>query len=327
VTEPTASTVRHLAMLATRAPSVHNSQPWRLVMTGRGLEVWADRTRLLPVIDPQGRQLLVSCGALVHHVVVAALALGLEPQVELLPTRDADLAARITLTPTGRSPWTADVQRAVAILRRTTDRTRFQDAPVPDAFFEQLWRAAEQQGAMLIRASDADRVLLDVLVAHAEEELRSDEAYLSELGHWVFDPEQRPDRADGIPLAAVDPGPGRAEEAPGRRFTGTSTAVSVPAPRAAERPDLLLLTTAGDDPRDWLQAGKALSALLLEGTQLGLAAQPLGQVTDVPHERVRLRRELGLVGVPQLLLRLGPAPRASALVVPRRDVDTVLSWA
>jgi hypothetical protein len=317
-------------MLATRAPSVHNTQPWRLVMTRDCLEVWADRTRVLPVIDPEGRQLLVSCGALVHHLVVAALAAQVDPKVELLPTRDPDLLARIWLTQTDGPPWPEDVQRAMAIVHRATTRTRLQDAAVTDAFFEDLWKAVEQQGAMLVRAHEADRVLLDVLVEHAEDELRSDEAYLSELGHWVYDPEQQPERTDGIPLPAVDPGTDRAEAAPGRRFTSTAPAApgaSVPAPRRAERPDLLLLTTAGDRPVDWLQAGMGLSALLLEGTRLGLAAQPLGQVTDVAHERARLRVELGLVGVPQLVLRMGAVPEAPQLVVPRRDVDEVLTFA
>jgi nitroreductase len=323
LTEPLA---QHLALLATRAPSLHNSQPWSLVVTRDGLEVRADRARLLDVIDPLGRQLLMSCGSLVHHLVVAALALGLEASVTVLPEeRDPDLVARILLTTVAEPPSREDIQRAEAILHRATNRTRYAEGGLSAGAFALLRQVVEQQGVMLTQARESDRITLDVLVERAERELLSDEAYQQELGEWLFDPERDGERADGIPVAAVDPGPDRAEEIPGRRFLpGLETAV--PGPRQPEHPELLLLTTSGDEPVDWVRGGMALSALLLEGTELGLAAQPLGQVTDVAYERARLRQDLRLVGVPQLLLRVGRARVETGLQTPRRPVESVLRW-
>jgi nitroreductase len=37
--------LRRAVVRATRAPSVHNTQPWRFVLTPDALEVWADWTR------------------------------------------------------------------------------------------------------------------------------------------------------------------------------------------------------------------------------------------------------------------------------------------
>jgi hypothetical protein len=56
---PTASTtaLRRAAIRATLAPSVHNTQPWRLVIKGGELNVFADRSRQLQVLDPTTRQL------------------------------------------------------------------------------------------------------------------------------------------------------------------------------------------------------------------------------------------------------------------------------
>jgi nitroreductase len=322
----TESLAQHLALLATRAPSLHNSQPWRLVVTKDGLDVRADRERQLGVIDPMGRQLLMSCGSLVHHLVVAGVALGLEAAVTLLPEGDdPDLVARIRLTSVADPPSLEDVQHAEAILHRATNRTRYAEGGLSEGALELLRQAVQRQGVMLTQPREEDRITLDVLVEHAERELLADEAYHHELEHWVFDPERDGERPDGIPVRAVEPGPDRAEEIPGRRFL-PEREVAVPVPRDPEHPALLLLTTSTDEPGDWVRAGMGLSALLLEGTELGLAAQPLGQVTDVAHERMRLRRDLHLVGVPQMLLRVGRARVEQGLQTPRRPLETVLTW-
>lgn len=318
--------VQHLALIATRAPSVHNTQPWRLVAVQDGIDVVADRARQLLVLDPLGRQLLMSCGSLVHHLVVSARALGLEATVSVLPTDDPDLVASVRLVPFPGPPSQEAVQQAEAILHRATRRTRYAEGALPPGAFELLRQAVAGHGAALVPVREEHRADLDVLVGHAERDLLADEAYRHELASWVFDPAQVGERADGIPVDAVDAGEERAEEVPGRQFVPEAVPAE-PTPRPAEHPALLLLTTAADGPEDWVRAGMALSALLLEGTEIGLAAQPIGQVTDVPHARARLRSDLRLVGVPQLLLRVGRSQSGTGLMTPRRPVDGVLTWA
>ena len=73
---------------ATRAPSVHNSQPWRFVVGPRRITVHADPERQLRVADAPGRALLVSCGAAVMNLRVAAEHLGFHPRVRILPAPD-----------------------------------------------------------------------------------------------------------------------------------------------------------------------------------------------------------------------------------------------
>jgi hypothetical protein len=75
-TAPTAEEVRTVVELAGLAPSVHNSQPWRFAWDGRALELREDRTRALPVLDPSGRERVLSCGAALLGAQLALDELG-----------------------------------------------------------------------------------------------------------------------------------------------------------------------------------------------------------------------------------------------------------
>ena len=67
-------TVRAAIELASRAPSVHNSQPWRWMVGPHSVHLYADLRRWLPATDADGRDLVVSCGAALHHLRVALAA-------------------------------------------------------------------------------------------------------------------------------------------------------------------------------------------------------------------------------------------------------------
>ncbi|MFC7615418.1 hypothetical protein ACFQV2_19840 [Actinokineospora soli] len=61
---------------ACRAPSVHNTQPWRWLVGTRSLHLMANRTRWLRATDPRGRDLVMSCGAALDHLRTALAARG-----------------------------------------------------------------------------------------------------------------------------------------------------------------------------------------------------------------------------------------------------------
>ena len=82
---PDTDVVRTAVELACRAPSVHNSQPWLWRYDAGRLDLHADPSRLLVAADPRGRQLLISCGAALHHLTVALTALRWHTHITLLP--------------------------------------------------------------------------------------------------------------------------------------------------------------------------------------------------------------------------------------------------
>ena len=117
-------TLRRIVELATRAPSVHNTQPWRWRGGPHSLELYADRSRTLPASDPDGRNLVISCGAALHHAQVAADALGWSTMVTRFPDPDQpDLLARLAVAPGTPSRHAPELLEAID--KRCTDRRRF----------------------------------------------------------------------------------------------------------------------------------------------------------------------------------------------------------
>ncbi len=311
--------LRHVVEAATLAPSVHNTQPWRFVLLENGFELHADPSRGLPVLDPTGRQLHISCGAALLSARVSARALGLDSTVEVLPDRlQPGFLARLVLSP-GPAPDDAEIALALAVLKRHTVRGPFESRRLAPELLEVLRRAAEGEGAML-RAliSEGDRVELEVLLSGASAAQEQDPDYRAETAAWV-----RPSAAgDGIPVEALAPVTGRGSSLRLRDFAlADPEHVTGEAP-PVEEPDVVVLSTVGDGPHGWLCAGQALGAVLLHAAEHGVQAQPLGQVTDLPATRLRLAAALGLVGTPQMVLRLGYAEAHAA--TPRRELGDVL---
>ncbi|HET9648666.1 MAG TPA: hypothetical protein VFP34_10595 [Microlunatus sp.] len=308
--------VRHAVELAGRAPSVHNTQPWRFAADGGSVKLYADTERWLQVADADRRDLVISCGAALHHFRVALAAAGVGARVHRMPDPDdPDLLAVVELEgPADR----VDATLAEQIPRRRSDRRAFRNWPLPDAFRQQLFDRAAEQGVLLVHIDDAERraVLAGAFETAAKTQDGQD-GYAEELATWTDTA-----AAEGIPSAnLVRPAPPSVVAA--RDFGVPRETQHNVAPEEAM---LVVLGTASDDQLSRLRAGEAMSAVLLEATRQGLASCPLSQVLEVPGTRDVVRDDV-LNGslCPQILLRVGWAPEESLPETPRRDVTEILS--
>jgi hypothetical protein len=302
---------------ATAAPSLHNSQPWLFSIGMDQVDVYADRSRRLEVLDPAGRELLISVGAAVFTLRLALQHRGYRPDLSLFPKEaEPDLVARVT----AGSPAapTRDVDRlAAAIPYRHTNRWPFARSVVSMDALEHLTGAARREGATLSVATASSRNAILNLSQSADRLLRSKGGYRAELARWT-DPGRR--RHDGVPTAAI--GPWDALEAmPVRDFGLLQPQLRRASEYFEPYPTIMVLATDGDSPGDWLRAGQALQRVLLTATWLNLATTPISQPVEIPAIR-ELLSDTQRGHWAQIVLRLGYGRPASA--TPRRPLADVM---
>lgn len=303
---------------AIRAPSMHNTQPWRFRIHPHHVEVHVDPDRVLSTADPTGRAARIGCGAAIFNLRTALAAHGHPPVVRLLPDhRHPTLLARVT-EEAGQPATPADRDLFQAIAHRHSNRYPFLDTPIPLEHRARLSTAAHQEGAWLdFLLSPLAIDTIRELVRTADRRLNHNPQYQTEITRWT-----RPDSrssTDGVPTTAGGPAP-HPDELLVRRDFGSPR----PSLRSYETDPLIaVLGSHHDQPTDHLVTGQALQRVLLTATHHGLAASLISQPIEVPEIREQLRIGLGRYGPPQLLLRIGyatPAPTAT----PRRPVEDVI---
>lgn len=316
--------LRYLARYAILAPSSHNSQPWRFRVAGDMLELFADRTRSLRIVDPRDRELIISCGAALYNLRTAMYYFGCAGEARPLPDpRQADLLARLTLDPSNSyaSEW-SDLFNAIPF--RTTNRGPFDAEAVPVAMEADLRNAAHLEGAWLtiFKTSHAKEAVAS-LVAEGDRVQFADPHFRSELAQWLHSARER----DGLPGYSRGASELLDFAVPAvaylvRTFDVGNGIAARDSQLATGSPLLACLGTRGDDPLAWLIAGQALQRVLLAATSLGLHASFLNQPIEVPELRTKLGALAGHEGHPQILLRIGRGRPAKH--TPRRPLEEVL---
>lgn len=305
------------------APSSHNTQPWLFRVFNSTIELRADRTRALPVVDPFDRELVISCGAALCNLSLAISRFGHHPDIEILPdASDPDLLARVGLGgPQNASPLTRLLFDA--ILARRTNRQAFDRRPVDPQLVSALRRCALIEGAWLEEVAGVKKDAVAELIAEADRTQMRDLHFRRELAAWTnMEGHARRDGIPGYPTPAddFDSVPATllvrtfASEDPDRAARDRAL--------AAGSPLLCVLGTDHEEPQAWMAAGQALERLWLCATVGGLTASFLNQPVEVPALRSRLRGVLGRRGFPQLILRIGFG--GAQRPTPRRELADVL---
>jgi hypothetical protein len=319
---------RYVVAAAVWAPSVHNTQPWRFTADGRQISLRADAGRQLTVADPDGREMMISCGAALFTARLALRSLGYIPQTSVVPDPGQPLlVARVSW---GRRAACTESEQALfgQVRQRRTHRGGFDLVPLPPGLLATLREGAARYGAMLrIVADDGRRAALAAAVETAERAERLEGERVRELARWA--PAPGCPRTDGVPPTSY---PARAEHTDpdfaGRDFAhgrgwGLPPVSTAPPFRSAGVAGLL--TTADDRPVDWINAGQAMQRILLTASTVGVAAALHTQPLELDWLRESIRTQLSDGAYPQMVLRFGAVIQATASV--RRPPDDVLTAA
>ena len=306
-----AAQVGYLLATAARAPSVHNTQPWKFRVSRYAIELSADPRRKLRV-DPLGREMLISCGAALFGLRLAVRSLGYLPTVTLFPDA-ARLRLLARLAMGAPAPMTGrERQMLEALPHRHTHRGPFAPGPLPPGLLAGLQHDALAEGAILaVLDQPLDYQQLADILAAAGPRQDLDPLARADMRQWSRDAAS-PAR-DGVPAQAFPASTGRHPgQLPQRDFDmgrGLGLLAADGPPAAAATAALL---TPGDSRVNWLRAGQALHRLLAHAASRWVFASLHTQPLEAAAIRDLIQDRLALPGVPQMLLQLGPAHTTQA---------------
>jgi nitroreductase len=316
--------LRFLLRYALLAPSPYNTQPWLFRLEGNSVAVLPDRRRALSCADPQERQMLMSTGALLAALRLAAQHFGYAAHAQVLP--EPELLARVHLSPAPRR--LAEERSLFLALPMRRGHVKAFDPAMPSAMLLDalVARAQAERATVRLLSSPEEKNAVCGIVAQAHSVCMADRAYRAELEHWIRPctgdwtdgvPQDRELRLSALPDFGVPEWSGLVESG-----TWAEQHAAAWLSRAHSCPLLAVLATSGDTAADWVAAGDLLLQLELMARASGVWLAEFNQAVQLPQLRARLADTLDVTAHPQAIIGLGYGAEVPPL--PRRPVDELI---
>ena len=301
--------LKFLVKYAILAPSVRNSQPWNFKIEKGSIQLSLDRSRARRTSDPELRELIISCGAALEHLRVAARRFGLDLIIDSFPKDAPELLAVVRLDGK-KPPDEMDTIMFYAIHKWLNVPQPFRQKRVPNALLDEMHEMAKSDQTWLhLARQKSSRDTLAGLVAEGDMALKKvDENRKKLAASAAHSKRRRLDKGAGLKMDVAQ-GAGHIasyiQSFLSRPPSESKVIAKTKQALAESEPVLAILGTRDNTPAAWLAAGQALAAVLLRGLAVGVRASFLNQAVTMPELRSRLVSDLGLSGHPQVLFRIG----------------------
>ena len=312
---------KFLVKQAVKAPSGHNTQPWKFRRDGSVVEIHPDFDRKLPVVDPDNRELFVSLGCAAENLCLAAQTKGYKSTVSVGDTGDI----AVTLTE-GADVKSSPLFEQIDL--RQTNRSIYTGEEIALDALKRLQAIRSEDGVSVHYYARQTKQFNDIkqYVLQGNTRQMQNEAFKAELKSWMrFNKKHQDQTLDGLSYAVFG-----APNVP--RWMAEpimSMAVNAKAQNKADRKKiesashLVLFTTANNTLNEWVSLGRTLQRFLLTATELGIVHSYLNQPNEEAEIATEMARILGLTGeYPTILLRIGYGKRQA--YSKRRPVEDVI---
>ena len=317
---------KEILILASLAPSGHNTQPWFVqYIEPYHWIIGNDRTKWLPAVDPTQRETILSIGSFIQNLEYAAGAFGYLCDWNLLATTNQDdrvMAVKLIKQTSKNAFDTAKIKN-----RRTVRSDFLSDVLKPEdlkylvnsepEFIHYLPNTSQESEFINEQTIEANRLQADRDPAQQE------------LADWIrFSTKNAEKYRDGLTTASME-----IAGIPGwvvRNFYHTENVmkkdfrevgIDKVKKQVSESAGWILITSKDNSVATLLETGRRMQRLFLKVREKSIAIHPMTQILEESSTRQTLNQAIGISENIQFILRVGYLKNYPEPVSLRRPVD------
>ena len=294
----------NIVRYASKAPSGHNTQPWKFHITDDTITILPDLSKVLPIVDGDNRELFISLGCATENLCIAANYLGYESHTIESGTKG------ITIQLTKNHGMIED-PLFYQIEKRQSNRSIYSSERIPNEVFKQL-QTIKKENHIQLYSAEIGTPLANILTEYIKKgnELQmNDITFKNELLTWMrFNKKQIEATKDGLSYQVFgNPSlPKLVSKFIVNLFLKPSVQNKSDMKKIASSSHLILFTTRLNSLEEWIDLGSTLQRFLLKATESGIACAFLNQPCEVEALSKELQRILPINNeYPTLIIRIG----------------------
>ncbi len=325
-------TGRQILYYASLAPSTHNTQPWKVKITGRRQWViCADTSRQLTVVDPDAEELMLSLGAFAENLAAAARSFGYTAEMAVTARTPSDEEViRVNL----RKNRSTSSDRLKAIRNRMTVKQGLGDREISPAHIRALQKLAngglyyfprETQHADCIKEGTVENFRIQSNRSAAQ----------AELSRWIrLSAKTAKRHMDGLTTESmgITGIPGwilRTFYKPADFTTPgfIEKGIEKTAAQVEQGGGWIVITSADHSVRSLVETGMKFERAALAAREMGIGLHPMSQYLEEEKGKREIARHHSATLIPRFVIRTGYVDRYPSPVSLRRPVADFVTGA
>ncbi|MDR2921305.1 MAG: nitroreductase [Tannerella sp.] len=307
---------------AVKAPSGHNTQPWKFSIGENAIDIIPDFSKTLPVVDSDNRELFISLGCAAENLCITASTLGYKTDMSI--SQEGIISIHLA-----KSDSVGHDSLFSQIEKRQTNRGVYESKRVEENILKDCLSVIPEGKEIRFyyweNGSDSyERV--KQLIMEGNTIQMDDAMFVTELKSWMrMNKKESVAKKDGLgydvfgapnlPAFIARPAIGS--------FLNSKKQNKGDLKKIESSSHFILFTSVNNTVSDWITFGRFMQRFLLKSTAHGIAHAYMNQPCEVGELRLKLKEQFSLDNeYPQILLRIGyaePAPYAK-----RKRIDEVI---
>ncbi len=309
------------------APSTHNAQMWQVkAVAADTIRLWLDDQHILPQVDPQNRESMISLGAFIENMVEAAPYFGLQAKVRTL-TQDPHAREIAELT---FHPFTSpllDKDGLNTIQNRHTIRTPYLRQALRQSDLQWL-KTLGPDFYYFAASSNGGNAIQTAIIEATKKQVANDAKQRELAGMFRFSKQEAERTKDGL----TPDGMGLSGIA--KWFVATffnrdtvmtrsfrNQTITVVKKQVNNCSGFLVLTASDNSVAALIHCGRSLEKFLLMATGKKLAVQPMSAPLEENPWKETISQTLALERPVQMILRIGYVKDYGQPVSKRRPLE------